>query len=106
MKPPARLRTVVLDCPDPLALAQFLFGEAWDPARFERASRATGEKTLSLPRPVPIHLVYWTALADEEGVSFFADVYGADQALDAALRTGVYPPRPGGSPARGASAPR
>ena len=65
MTPPARLRTVVLDCPDPLALAEFyrsLIGGEVDPrrgrARLGRV-RARAGATLRLPaggRLRPAHL--------------------------------------------------
>jgi murein L,D-transpeptidase YcbB/YkuD len=41
-----------------------------------------------LPRPIPVLIVYGTAVADENGgVRFFADIYGHDEALDRALRS-------------------
>jgi len=90
----------------PLTLARFLFADAWDPERFERASRSKGEKTLRLPHTVPIHLVYWTATADDQGVSFFADAYGADAELDRVLHTGKYGTHPAGSSGPRTLAPR
>jgi len=39
-----------------------------------------------LARPVPVHLTYFTAVVDEQGkVQTFADVYGLDSKLGAAL---------------------
>jgi len=48
-------------------------------------------KTVSvrLPRPLPVHLLYWTAWASAEGqASFRADIYGRDQRLQYALASG------------------
>jgi murein L,D-transpeptidase YcbB/YkuD len=47
-----------------------------------------GEQTLqvNLPRPIPVLIVYATAIVEDDGkVHFFDDVYGLDQALAGAL---------------------
>ena len=45
-------------------------------------------RRVRLPRPVPVHFLYWTAWADSAGrVSYRDDVYGLEERLDAALRT-------------------
>ena len=41
---------------------------------------------VTLYRPLPVHLTYFTAMVDEEGeVQTFADVYGLDSKMGAAL---------------------
>ena len=52
-----------------------------------RDAIATGEtQRFSLERPVPIYVLYWTAMVDEDGVvEFRRDVYGWDAKLLAAL---------------------
>ena len=51
--------------------------------------------TVNLARPMPVLLVYGTALVDESGaVFFYDDVYGYDRDLDAALRRGYPYPTP------------
>jgi murein L,D-transpeptidase YcbB/YkuD len=58
----------------------------WNRAEIERALDEGTERTLYLPRPVSVHLLYWTAWADEDGtIQFRADINGVDQALTAAL---------------------
>ena len=48
---------------------------------------SSGEtERLTLARPVPVYLLYWTAIADEDGnVGFRSDFYGRDKPLLAAL---------------------
>lgn len=48
---------------------------------------AAGEtRHLAVRKPLPVYLLYWTALADADGtVAFRADVYGRDRRLAAAL---------------------
>jgi len=47
--------------------------------------------TVNLTNPVPILIVYTTAVVEEDGaVHFYRDIYGHDAALEAALSKG-YP---------------
>ncbi|MFH1278819.1 MAG: L,D-transpeptidase family protein [Candidatus Eisenbacteria bacterium] len=58
------------------------------------------ERTVKLPVPIPVHLLYWTAWVDEEGAEHFRrDIYGRDRLLDEALRED--PPEPEDVPAGG-----
>src|SRR5512133_1691328 len=72
----------------PVALAQFVFGD--DPAWTEDAIReamAQGEShTVRLAQPLPVLIAYSTVLVKGGKEFFFADVYGHDRLLDAALR--------------------
>jgi murein L,D-transpeptidase YcbB/YkuD len=72
---------------DPLALAELVLDDpAWTRASLEEAIAT--EKTLRVPlrQPVPVLLVYLTAIADPDGTPrFFRDVYGRDRTLLAAL---------------------
>lgn len=70
----------------PLELAVLLLDGDWDRAALEKALAAGSERTVPLPRPVPVHLLYWTAAADAVGtVRFRTDVYDRDRLLDQAL---------------------
>jgi murein L,D-transpeptidase YcbB/YkuD len=74
----------------PLELLDWLLDgdPRWGPDRITEVLEA-GEETVSLLRePVPIHLVYMTALVDEEGrLGFRPDVYGLDWVLQQALES-------------------
>jgi hypothetical protein len=52
---------------------------------------------VAIERSIPVHMVYFTSLADDKGkVSTFADVYGLDRKLAAALfgNAAGFPPPP------------
>jgi len=71
----------------PLDLAVYLMKKSrWDRDSIESALDEGTEHTIYLPRPVPIHLLYWTAWADEDGtIQFRTDINGVDRALAGAL---------------------
>jgi len=71
----------------PLDLAVYLMKKSrWDRDAIESALDEGTEQTIYLPRPVPIHLLYWTAWADEDGtIQFRTDINGVDRALAGAL---------------------
>ena len=66
---------------DPLTLAAFLLRDK-DGERgnaFMAAVDSMENTTLGLPKPVPVHIVYFTAWVDDEGVTHFRDdIYGYD----------------------------
>lgn len=73
-----------------LELAELLLADSpgWDRARIDAALDIPGERTISLRRPLPIHLLYWTAWVAPDGeVHFRRDIYDRDTALDDALRS-------------------
>ncbi|MDQ1303534.1 MAG: L,D-transpeptidase YcbB [Pseudomonadota bacterium] len=83
---------------DPLSLAEILLA---DPARWNRQSLQAAIDTgktqrVSLPRPWPVLMLYWTAELDAAGrLRFLPDVYDRDPALLAALNGEVrleFPP--------------
>jgi L,D-transpeptidase YcbB len=72
---------------DPIGLAYKLLGEKnnLSPAQID-AIWAGGQTTkVVLPRKIPIHIVYATAFASDNGIEFRTDVYGRDKKLYAAL---------------------
>jgi murein L,D-transpeptidase YcbB/YkuD len=73
---------------DPVALATWLLRDKpeWNADRIHTAM--LGEKTfrVGLAKPVPVLIVYGTAVVMEDGeVRFFRDIYGQDAALERAL---------------------
>lgn len=71
----------------PIDLAVYLMQKSrWDRDAIESALDEGTERTIYLPRPTPIHLLYWTAWADEDGtIQFRSDINGVDRALAGAL---------------------
>ncbi len=71
---------------DPAALARLLLHDQpeWTAARIEAAMNGKSPVTVTLTQPVPVHLIYATAVARSDGsVEFFDDIYGLDDALSA-----------------------
>ncbi len=65
----------------PFDLAVLLLegNDGWDAAKLESAISSGRNRTLALERAHPVHLVYWTAWADEDGrAQFRNDVYKLD----------------------------
>lgn len=73
---------------DPLDLAAYLLADQpnWTRERIDKAVATRVEHTVPLSQGLPVHLLYWTAWADEGGVLHFRDdIYGRDGAVRHAL---------------------
>ena len=81
----------------PMELALYLIGDqGWTRESIQRVVDQRVERTVNLPTPVPVHLLYWTAWADAEGaIHFRRDLYDRDPALAAALDRAPPAPVPG-----------
>ena len=69
---------------DPQALAEWVLrnNPGWTRERVEAAFKAQKEQQVNLNNPIPLLIVYGTAIAKEDGqIYFFDDLYGYDQAL-------------------------
>ncbi len=68
----------------PLDLAEYLLHDdpAWTREKIESVLGDGRERWVVVPRPLPVHLAYWTAWVDEAGVlQVRKDVYGRDRPL-------------------------
>jgi murein L,D-transpeptidase YcbB/YkuD len=75
----------------PLELAEYLLRKHPDWPAEKIVGAVSGpditEKTIKLPEPLTIHLLYWTIWVDEQGLLHFGpDVYDRDEIVDAALQ--------------------
>ena len=84
----------------PAELASFLLqtqpnGQKWTVDAVKAAMQSGPDnQQVNLTTPIPVVIVYFTAVAEENGeVYFFDDIYGHDKSLDAVLAKG--PPYPG-----------
>ena len=83
---------------DPLSLAEIVLGEParWNRSTLEAVIAGGKTRTLRLPKPWPVLILYWTAELDGEGrVRFLPDRYRRDTALLQALDGDVvidFPP--------------
>ncbi len=68
----------------PLDLAEYLLADQseWNRARIDAVATAGSERTVWLSQGVPVHVLYWTAWADADGVIHFRDdLYGRDRTV-------------------------
>ncbi len=72
----------------PMALAVYLLQDPrWDRDALLLALDDAVDRTVPLPEPIPIHLLYWTAWADGDGtIQFRRDIHDRDAPLLTALR--------------------
>jgi murein L,D-transpeptidase YcbB/YkuD len=91
----------------PLELAEWVLRgqREWTRGRIETAMHGGVERQVTVEPPIPVHLIYQTAWADEDGtVSFSDDLYGYDSAqiglLDRPDRSGRSRRRPPGGERR------
>ena len=76
---------------NPYEFAELLLGPDWNQDKIAATLDSKEIKTVSLPKPLPVLLMYWTAIVSKDGeVFFYNDVYQRDQnvadALDAPFR--------------------
>lgn len=72
--------------------AALLTGTDWDEPAIRAAIEKGSTRTVTLPAPVPIHIVYLTSWVDDDGMAHFRrDLYGRDAALLRVLRARSSP---------------
>jgi murein L,D-transpeptidase YcbB/YkuD len=79
---------------NPLELAELLLKgqEGWSRERIDSILASGRETTVTLSRPVPVHILYWTAVVEDGRVHFHDDIYERDGRVVAALK--ARPPQP------------
>jgi len=73
---------------NPVGLSEYLLADRpeWAREAITAAMRWTTERTVTLLRPIPVHILYWTAWATDDGtIHFRRDIYNRDQRLYDAL---------------------
>lgn len=73
----------------PAELAHYLLRDdpRWTPEAIRAAMVSGKERSVTLSEPIPVHIQYWTAWAEDDGaIAFGPDIYNRDVKLDAALR--------------------
>jgi murein L,D-transpeptidase YcbB/YkuD len=73
---------------DPVGLASWVLRDQpeWTPDRVREEMNGTETRVVNAPRPIPVLIVYGTAVVTEDReVRFLDDVYGHDRALEKAL---------------------
>ncbi len=71
----------------PLKLSEWLLKDTqnWDGVKIDAAVKSKRETRVTLAKPVPVHVLYQTVVADEFGVRYLDDLYERDQRVLAAL---------------------
>jgi murein L,D-transpeptidase YcbB/YkuD len=73
----------------PVQLAEYLLKDDphWNGTRLREAIVSGEQKSVTLPQPIPVHILYFTAWVEDDGtLQFRKDVYGHDARLAAALQ--------------------
>jgi L,D-transpeptidase YcbB len=73
----------------PIELAKYVLGSdsRWTQDKILASIDKGVEQTVRLPEPIPLHLLYWTAWVEDDGLIHFRnDIYGRDKRLSEALR--------------------
>ena len=82
---------------DPVGLAAHVLANqpGWTPDRIRQAMEGKDDNVrVDLAAPVPVYILYATAVVGENGESYFySDVYGLDRKLDELLKKGYPYPR-------------
>lgn len=87
---------------EPLRLAELVLDDQkrWSAARLEEVLASRETRVVTLARPLPILLTYWTAIADGTGeVQFCPDIYARDEPVLRILDGGPVPLRFAAPPA-------
>ncbi len=73
---------------NPLKLAETIlaYDKGWGPEKIAAMARRSGTTDITLDKNVPVHIVYFTAVANKEGqLQTYPDIYGVDGRVASAL---------------------
>jgi murein L,D-transpeptidase YcbB/YkuD len=73
----------------PLDLAQYVLQASpkWNRDTIEAAVKSKTTRSIQIPEPIPVYLMYWTAWVDESGqVQFREDIYERDKRMAEAFK--------------------
>ena len=79
----------------PIQLADYLLRDhpKWNLEKLIAAVNSKKNKTILLSQPINIHILYWTAWVDNDGIiNFREDIYGRDRRLNIALNDKAISP--------------
>jgi hypothetical protein len=81
---PGRLAEIILD-----------HDKGWTPAHVRQLLASGYNNEVTLNKQIPVHVTYFTAVADDDGqVKYFADIYGHDRRMAAAMSGRSLSPEP------------
>jgi murein L,D-transpeptidase YcbB/YkuD len=72
----------------PIELAEYVLNDTikWGKKQIVQVTKESSERTVGLPRPFPVHLLYWTAWVTDKGIlQFRNDIYDRDKDIYQAL---------------------
>ena len=78
----------------PMELADFVMrgSKEWSRKRIEAVLKTKETTVANLPKPIPVHILYFTAWGNGDGtVHFLEDIYRRDERLDRALQQKAKP---------------
>lgn len=78
----------------PVEMAEYLLSSLpeWDRTRIVEAMQADEQEEVGLPVPIPVHVLYWTAFADDRGrINYRDDLYERDGPVSRALANAPRP---------------
>jgi murein L,D-transpeptidase YcbB/YkuD len=77
---------------NPREFATILLG--WNRAKVDSNTDSRRSQTVRLPKPVPIHLAYFTAWPAADGsITYYRDIYGRDETLEKAMSATILAQR-------------
>ncbi|MDB5593409.1 MAG: ErfK/YbiS/YcfS/YnhG family protein [Hyphomicrobiales bacterium] len=69
----------------PFALAEIVLGQGWTEAKV-KSLKGGGERTVKMPKPLPIHIGYFSAFVEENGkLQLREDIYGYSHKVKSSL---------------------